>query len=254
MPDVQVNSPDTICVHCGSEANWRFLDETKQTVEIVCPDCGRFEIPRAEFEQAEFDIAQSEERGYGGGSMTSNRLRSLIGVIAIGVPGLAWGQSEEPFHHFTLSGGAGLTTITGTIADTLDHGGNIQLNGGYFFNRYVGITGNFMFSDLGITRSALDNLNVPDGFARVYAVTADPTVRLPLGRGFSAYALAGGGYLRRTVEFTQPTWARTFIFDPWWGYFGPALVPVDVVLGTTINNSGAFDVGGASICRCRERA
>ena len=168
----------------------------------------------------------------------------MIGVIAIGVPGLAWGESEEPFHHFTLSGGAGLTTITGTIAGKLDHGANIQLNGGYFFNRYIGITGNFMFSDLGITRSALDNLNVPDGFARVYAVSADPTVRLPLGRGFNAYALAGGGYLRRTVEFTQPTWARTFIFDPRWGYFGPALVPVNVVLGKTVNNSGAFDVGG----------
>lgn len=62
MRDVQRNSPDTTCVRCGSEANWRFLDEPKQTVEIVCPDCGRFEVPRAEFEQAEFDIAQSEER------------------------------------------------------------------------------------------------------------------------------------------------------------------------------------------------
>ena len=177
--------------------------------------------------------------------MSSNRLLlSLTGAIALGVPSLVWGQAEEPFHHFTLSGGAGLTTITGTIAGKLDHGGNVQLNGGYFFNRYVGITGNFMFSDLGITRSALDSLNVPDGFARVYSVTADPTVRLPLGHGFSVYGLVGGGYMRRTVEFTQPTWARTFIFDPWWGYFGPALVPVDVVLGTTVNNSGAFDVGG----------
>lgn len=179
------------------------------------------------------------------GVVGSNRLlRSLIGLIAIGVPGLVRGQGEEPFHHFTLSAGGGLTTITGAIAGKLDHGGNIQLNGGYFFNRYVGITGNFMFSGLGITRSALDNLNVPNGSARVYGVTADPTVRLPLGHGFSAYALVGGGYLRRTVEFTQPTWARTFIFDPWWGYFGPAFVPVDVVLGTTTNNSGAFDVGG----------
>lgn len=79
-------------------------------------------------------------------------------------------------------------------------------------------------------------------------------IRLPLGRGFSTYALAGGGYLRRRAEFTQPTWARTFIFDPLWNYFGPALVPVDVVLGKTINNSGAFDLEAASICRCLARA
>ena len=62
MEDIQQDSPDTICVRCGAEANWHFLGETKQTVEIICPDCGRFEIPRAEFEQAEFDIAQAEER------------------------------------------------------------------------------------------------------------------------------------------------------------------------------------------------
>jgi len=43
-------------------ANWRFVDEAKKTVEIVCPDCGKFEVAREEFERAEFDIAQAEER------------------------------------------------------------------------------------------------------------------------------------------------------------------------------------------------
>jgi len=62
MNDVRQDSPDTICVRCGAEANWSFRDEAQQVVEIVCPDCGRFEMPRAEFEQAEFDIAQAEER------------------------------------------------------------------------------------------------------------------------------------------------------------------------------------------------
>jgi hypothetical protein len=56
------NSPDTICVRCGAEANWHFVNEGKEMVEIVCGDCGRFELPRAEFEQAEFDITQAEER------------------------------------------------------------------------------------------------------------------------------------------------------------------------------------------------
>ena len=62
MNDQQQDLPETLCSRCGAEANWRFLDEEKQVVEIVCPDCGRFEVPRAEFEQAEFDIVEAEER------------------------------------------------------------------------------------------------------------------------------------------------------------------------------------------------
>jgi hypothetical protein len=55
--------------------------------------------------------------------------------------------------------------------------------------------------------------------------------------------LVGGGWLRRTVEFTQPTLAQTFVFDPWWGYFGPALVQVNQVLGSVTSDAGVFNVG-----------
>jgi len=56
--------------------------------------------------------------------------------------------------------------------------------------------------------------------------------------------LAGGGWIRRTVEFTQPTVAQTVVFDPWWGYFGPALIPANQVLGSYSLNAGVWDVGG----------
>jgi len=57
----------------------------------------------------------------------------------------------------------------------------------------------------------------------------------------SAYAL--GGFLRRTVEFTQPTLAQTFICVPWWGFFGPALISANQILGSVTSNSGAFNTG-----------
>jgi len=166
----------------------------------------------------------------------------LCFTLCLSLAGFALAQSEE--HPVTVNIGGGLTTITGHDAGKLDHGGNFQVGGGHFFNKYFGVTGNFMFNDLGITRSELNLLNQPDGSARVYSLTLDPTLRLPLSGGWSAYVLGGGGYLRRTVEFTQPTLAQTFIFDPWWGYFGPALVPVHQVLGSVTSNSGALNVGG----------
>jgi hypothetical protein len=62
MTNQQLNSPETAYSRCGAEARWSFLDVEKQTVEIICPDCGRFEMPVVGFEQAEFDIAPAEER------------------------------------------------------------------------------------------------------------------------------------------------------------------------------------------------
>lgn len=153
---------------------------------------------------------------------------------------LSFAQDEN---HFTLNIGGGLTTITGREAGRLDHGGNLQVGAGYNFNRFFGITGNFTFNQLGITGAQLLRLNVPDGNARVYSFTLDPTLRLPLGQNWNVYVLAGGGYLRRTVEFTQPTAAATLVFDPWWGYIGPALVPVNQVLGSVTSNAGVYDVG-----------
>lgn len=167
----------------------------------------------------------------------------FVAALALGIPGSLPAQSTEEVHHVTVSAGAGFTAVTNEMAGKLDHGGNIQLNGGYFFNERVGITGNFMFSRLGLTGPALRQLNQPDGSARVYALTADPTLRVPLGHGVSVYGLVGGGYMRRTVEFTQPTLASTLILNPWWGYFGPALVPINVVLGSVISDSSVFDVG-----------
>ena len=62
MNDQQQNSTDALCAHCGAEATWRFMDEARELVEIICPNCGRFEVPRAEFERAEFDIALPDDR------------------------------------------------------------------------------------------------------------------------------------------------------------------------------------------------
>lgn len=72
----------------------------------------------------------------------------------------------------------------------------------------------------------------------------DPKITFPIGDRASFYLLAGGGWLRRTVEFTKPTLAPTIIVDPWWGYIGPVLVPANQVLGSVTQDAGVWDVGG----------
>jgi hypothetical protein len=73
----------------------------------------------------------------------------------------------------------------------------------------------------------------------MYAVTADPTVRFPLRRGFIAYALARGGYLGRDLHFHKPILigiANTHMpFMLMTGYASA---------GSIVDSSGGFDVGG----------
>jgi hypothetical protein len=153
--------------------------------------------------------------------------------------------AQDEFHHITFNVGGGYTALTGGISNRLDGGGHFQAGVGYNFNRYLGVLGTFTFHQLGLTGNTLNAVNVPDGNSRVYSLTVDPKITLPfrfLGGGF--YILGGGGWMRRTIEFTQPTVAQTIVFNPWWGYFGPALVPANQVLGSYSQNVGAWDVGG----------
>jgi predicted RNA-binding Zn-ribbon protein involved in translation (DUF1610 family) len=41
----------SLCPHCGMEAQWFFLDPENRQVEIACPNCGRYEMAREEFDR-----------------------------------------------------------------------------------------------------------------------------------------------------------------------------------------------------------
>lgn len=56
-----VDAPETLCPHCGAEADCHFTDSNELFLKVICPDCGHFEIPRAEFEQAQADLAAAAE-------------------------------------------------------------------------------------------------------------------------------------------------------------------------------------------------
>jgi hypothetical protein len=71
----------------------------------------------------------------------------------------------------------------------------------------------------------------------------DPKVNFKPGSRLDPYVVGGGGYYRRTVQFTAPTAAPTLIFDPFFGYFYNALVPVNQVLGTITRDGAGGSLG-----------
>lgn len=147
------------------------------------------------------------------------------------------------FHHFTWKFGLGVTPVVGGIRQKLSTGFDFNAGAGYNFTPHFGVLGEFFYSGLGVTTQALRELSEPAGQADVWAVTVDPIWRFTPRRKVSAYVTGGIGFYRRTVQFLQPTTTVVTIFDPWWGYLGPALVPSAIVLGSVSDNALGANAG-----------
>ncbi len=163
----------------------------------------------------------------------------FVGALLLTGSAAAQGTNKWNFHI-----GAGFTEPVRYSGDRLNRGFNANVGAGVNFVPEFGMVGEFGFNNLGLSRGALDAAGVPDGSSRIYSLTLNPIVRFnPRGR-FDAYLMGGGGYYRRTIEFTAPTVTTVTAFDPYWGVFFPAAVPADVVLGSFSQNKGGWNVGG----------
>jgi len=158
-----------------------------------------------------------------------------------GLP-FAGSASAQNNNHFTFNIGAGFTEPVKASGDRLDIGYNINAGAGINFAPAFGVIGEFGFNDLGVASSVLSALGAPQGSARLYSLTLNPIIRFnPHGR-FDFYAIGGGGYYRRTVEFTEPAIATVTAFDPFFGFF-PAAVATNNVLGSFTQNKGGWNAG-----------
>jgi hypothetical protein len=146
--------------------------------------------------------------------------------------------------NWTVDIGTGTSPTTGKISSRLTTGWNVDFRAGYEFNSGLGLVGDLMYSGLGVSHQVLQTLQVPNGDAHMWSLTAGPIWRFPVADNVHAYLLGGVGWYRRTVEFTQPTVGAIDVFDPWWGYIGPVLVPTNQVLGSVTKDALGANAGG----------
>jgi len=161
----------------------------------------------------------------------------LAAALLVSFTGTAAAQDEG--HRWTANVGAGFTPLVGALDKRLDNGWNISFGGGYYFTRHFSLGAQVMYNGLGVSKGVLQELAVPDGNARVWAITVEPRLDFGPRHKFTPYIVGGVGYYRRVVEFTQPSVAAVTVFDPFFGFF-PALIPADVVIGKVIRDG----VGG----------
>jgi uncharacterized Zn finger protein len=61
MNHTEQEERDTPCPRCGADAEVSYLDEGR-LVEIICTDCGRFEMAKEDFDQFTAEIVNSNQR------------------------------------------------------------------------------------------------------------------------------------------------------------------------------------------------
>jgi len=160
-----------------------------------------------------------------------------VGGLLLALPSFAQNDNK-----FTFNVGAGFTEPVRDFG-RLDVGFNVTAGAGVNLDPHLGVIAEFGFNNMGLTRRALAIAGVPDGSTRIYSLTLNPVIRLnPRGR-LDAYIVGGGGYYRRTIEFTEPTIATVTLFDPFYGVFFPAAVPANTVLGSFTQNKIGWNVG-----------
>lgn len=179
--------------------------------------------------------------------------RTFLHSIACGLGGLllAWPSAAQNTDRFTFAVGGGFTEPVKHSANRLDTGFNFTVGGGLNFTPHFGILGEFGYNQLGVTSAVLQREGVPDGAGRIYSFTLNPIVHFnPRGR-VDAYIVGGGGYYRRTIEFTEPSLIAVTAFDPFFGVFFPATIPANTVLGSFTQNKGGLNIGAGFSVRVR---
>ena len=118
-------------------------------------------------------------------------------------------------------GGAGLNVPVANTGKFYTPSYAITAGAGYNFNKMFGVLGEFHYDHMGLTGGAIaseyntlinsygataDDLAGFDANAHFIALTVNPVVTYANDRSkFGAYATAGGGYYRKTTNFTLPT-------------------------------------------------
>ena len=138
---------------------------------------------------------------------------------------------------FTGFVGGGFTEPINPLGRHLNRGWNGAAGAG-ISNDNLGLMVDFTFADMPITRTTLDNVGVPDGSTRFWAITLDPVLHVTQRGPVDFYVTGGGGLYHRTVEFTQPVISTVTAFDPWFGFY-----PANIASNQVIDSFGVYKGG-----------
>ena len=150
--------------------------------------------------------------------MKTLALVSCASLLAIG------SANAQEFSSWSFSVGGGFTQPVGNTGRQLDEGWNAGVGGGFNFNPYLGAMIDLNYNSFGVSSGTLGNIGVPGGSLHVFSATLDPIVHLNPHSHYDIYLTGGGGIFHQYQQFTQPTGATAFGYDPFFGFGGNGIL------------------------------
>jgi opacity protein-like surface antigen len=177
---------------------------------------------------------------------------ALIGLLAA----CALGQGQPNFNRFTFNVGGGPGFNFSEASQFANNSFNIVGGGGMNFNRMFGARAEYMYYNLPIKSSVIQQQGLPGASAHQHAVTINGTFTIPFKSPWGFYGIAGLGWYRRTASADTQHLTTNTLCQPAWIWWGVTcfngLVSPDQTLSSSSRDAAGFNVGGGVTYRVKQ--
>jgi opacity protein-like surface antigen len=161
------------------------------------------------------------------------------------------------YRNWTFNVGIGANLGSGTTKTFVRGGGAVGTAGAARnYSKYFGFRLDFLWANLPLRASALQLAQAPTGTDYVYGLTLNPVFNIPIGKKYSAYALIGPAFYRRTGKLDSSTvvpGTECNAFWTWWGTCFGGSVPLNKNFLSTSQNEFGLDYGGGVARKVTQR-
>lgn len=147
-------------------------------------------------------------------------------------------------HRFNISAGGGFSAPTADASGNFNTGWNMSFRGGLNVSQSLLADLDFTYNRWNLTDAALANFGEPGGYADVWSLSFEPTIRMAPHSHLDPYILGGAGLYHRGLTLTQPATFTTIVCDPFFGFCFPAVVQGNQVVASFTTYKPGFNVGG----------
>jgi opacity protein-like surface antigen len=161
------------------------------------------------------------------------------------------------YRNWTFNVGVGANLPRGTTDSFVRGGGAVGEAGvARNYSKYFGLRLDFIFANLPLRTSALQLAQAPTGTDYVYGLTLDPIFNLPITKKYTAYALIGPAFYRRSGKLDSSTavpGTACNAFWVWWATCFAGSIPLEKNFLSTHQNEFGFNFGGGVARKVTQR-